>query len=408
MNATTIRKPIRAAKSAVAGILLLTIIQGAWSNAMAQPQILVQPRNVAVLPGQDPPMVLPGQNAQFKVTATGVAPLAYQWRFNGASLAGATINNLTVTNAAFTDLGRYDVEVSNNSGSVVSAPAWLLLATRWTEFVVFSGSDAMAVCNGPGWTDFLASRLGVPLRNNSFHANSSDVRSMITGYLKSHTLSTNTLIGLSGGGGWIDMLGDHMSAARAASNHLANVRRLVEAGARSFLILRMGPPELVPTFVQVAPWVTNEMGVQFEALLDEGLEKLKAEFPLTIYRPDLPTFWFAVWENPTAYGFHAPFISPYREVYCDGAHWTLAAQALVSQECYRCLTTPLRIYPAVRMVAEDLVLTWSGGSPPFQMQRTSDLLSGQWEPVGPLNFISEATVKRENSPGVFRVVFLGQ
>jgi hypothetical protein len=42
------------------------------------------------------------------------------------------------------------------------------------------------------------------------------------------------------------------------------------------------------------------------------------------------------------------------------------------------------------------------------MQRASDLLSGQWEPVGPLTFVSEATVKRENSPGGFRVVFPGQ
>jgi hypothetical protein len=403
------KEHIRTADSAAVGILLLTVIQGAWSNAMAQPRIVAQPRNVAVLPGQDPPMVLPGQNAQFKVTAIGDAPLAYQWRFNGASLAGETTNSLAVTNPVLADLGRYDVVVGNRGGTVISAPAWLLLATRWTEFAVFSASDAMVVCSDPGWTGFLAGRLGIPLRNYSVSAaSSSDVRSMITDYLKSHTPSTNTLIGLSGGGGWVDMLGERMSAARAASNHLANVRRLVEAGARNFLILRMEPPELVPTFVEVFPWVTKEMGVQFEALLDEGLEELKAEFPLTIYRPDLLTLWTAVWENPTAYGFHVPFVSPYTEVYCDGTHWTLAAQALVSQECYRSLTLPLRINAVLRTADGDLALNWNGGSPPFQIQRTADLLSGQWQPLGKPNSLSEATVKRESSQGFFRVFSLGQ
>src|SRR5262249_51122872 len=39
-----------------------------------------------------------GANAQFTVAATGLAPLAYQWRFNGTILAGATNTIFTVNN----------------------------------------------------------------------------------------------------------------------------------------------------------------------------------------------------------------------------------------------------------------------------------------------------------------------
>jgi len=401
------RTSINTSKSAVAGLLLLTIIAGARLNAVAQPRILTPPRNVAVLPGQDAQSVLPGQNAQFRVVASP-GPLAYQWGFNGTPLAGATNNSLTVTNVAWTNLGRYDVVVSNSTGATLSTPAWLLLATRWTEFVIFGASDMQGVCGGAPWPAQLANRLGVPLRDNTYGgADSSQVRTLITSYLGTHTLTTNTLIGLSGGGGYMDLLlGTDME--QAASNHLANVRRLVEAGARSFLILKMWPLEQMPGAVAIGPWVTNGLNIRFEALLDEGLENLKAEYPLTVYRPDLFAFWTAIFQNPTAYGFHLPFVYPYTQVYCDGAHSTLAAHTLTAQECYRWLTPPLRIDLAVPTTEGDAVLHWSGGSAPFQLERMTDLRSGQWEPVGPLNFLSEATVKRESSQGFFRALFLGQ
>ncbi len=278
MNTNTLRRSIRAARSALVGILLLTTALGAWSNAMAQPRISTQPRNVAILPGQ---------NAEFRVGVSTDGALAYQWRFNGTPLAGATTNSLTVTNAALAQLGRYDVEISNSAGAVISTPAWLLLATRWTEFIVFGASDAMESCDGPGWTGYLANRLGVPLRNYAEGgADSPQVRSEISSYLQLRTPTISTLVGLSGGGGGMDLI-KRKPPAQAASNHLANVRRLAEAGARNFLLLRMWPSELVPGFRQDAPWMTNELQIEYEALLDAGLEALRAEYPLTIYRPNL-------------------------------------------------------------------------------------------------------------------------
>jgi uncharacterized lipoprotein YddW (UPF0748 family) len=66
-----------------------------------------------------------GQNATFTVVATGTAPLAYQWRFNGTNLVGATATSYTRTNAQPADAGSYSVIVTNVAGSVTSSNALL-------------------------------------------------------------------------------------------------------------------------------------------------------------------------------------------------------------------------------------------------------------------------------------------
>ena len=39
--------------------------------------------------------VTAGQTATFSVTATGTAPLSYQWKKNGAAISGATASSYT-------------------------------------------------------------------------------------------------------------------------------------------------------------------------------------------------------------------------------------------------------------------------------------------------------------------------
>jgi hypothetical protein len=65
----------------------------------------------------------------FTVTATGAAPLAYQWHKNGAVIAGATGSTLALNNVQAADAASYAVVVSNNAGSVTSAPATLTVNT---------------------------------------------------------------------------------------------------------------------------------------------------------------------------------------------------------------------------------------------------------------------------------------
>jgi hypothetical protein len=82
----------------------------------AQPSISAQPQSRTNQVGTD---------ASFSVTATGSAPLSYQWRFNGASIAGATASAYTRAGVQTSDAGAYSVLVTNLLGDATSAVAVL-------------------------------------------------------------------------------------------------------------------------------------------------------------------------------------------------------------------------------------------------------------------------------------------
>lgn len=70
-----------------------------------------------------------GATATFTVAATGATPLAYQWRFNDANLAGRTTASLVLANGQSTNAGNYTVVVTNACGSVTSRIAVLTFST---------------------------------------------------------------------------------------------------------------------------------------------------------------------------------------------------------------------------------------------------------------------------------------
>ncbi len=80
---------------------------------------------LAVLEQPASQTVRQGSNATFSVTATGAAPLSYQWQFNGTDLAGATSPYLTIADAQTMNAGGYSVVVTNLAGSVTSSNAVL-------------------------------------------------------------------------------------------------------------------------------------------------------------------------------------------------------------------------------------------------------------------------------------------
>jgi hypothetical protein len=90
------------------------IVAAHLSNAASLPTVTLHPQNQTVVPATD---------ASFSVGATGAT--AYQWRFNGTDLPGATGSNLTVTNAQFTNAGYYLAIAKNSSGWVPSQMAYL-------------------------------------------------------------------------------------------------------------------------------------------------------------------------------------------------------------------------------------------------------------------------------------------
>ena len=70
-------------------------------------------------------MLFAGETATFNVTASGTAPLSYQWRLNSKNIVGATTDTLVLTNVQAAAAGVYAVVVSNSVGTVTSSNAML-------------------------------------------------------------------------------------------------------------------------------------------------------------------------------------------------------------------------------------------------------------------------------------------
>src|ERR1051326_2875749 len=65
------------------------------------------------------------QQAAFGVIASGTSPLTYQWRKDKLPLAGATNDQIVLTQVQFSDAGVYSVVVSNAENNVTSTDALL-------------------------------------------------------------------------------------------------------------------------------------------------------------------------------------------------------------------------------------------------------------------------------------------
>jgi len=105
-----------------------------------------QPPAISVQP--EGRMVGLGETVSFGVTATGSAPLSYQWSKDGTALPGATNATLTFTNVQPPRIGDYRVVVSNGAGSVTSSVATLNIqgvdAGIWKGLVAYYPFDGNA------------------------------------------------------------------------------------------------------------------------------------------------------------------------------------------------------------------------------------------------------------------------
>jgi hypothetical protein len=85
--------------------LLFQLTLGA-SAAPSLPTITAQPQSQSVSLGS---------NASLTVGTGGAT--AFQWRFGGTNLPGATASTLQITNAQFTDSGYYLLVAKNEAGA---------------------------------------------------------------------------------------------------------------------------------------------------------------------------------------------------------------------------------------------------------------------------------------------------
>jgi hypothetical protein len=87
------------------------------STQPVMPSLMVQPTSVTVTAGQP---------ATFRVSASGTAPISYQWRKNTANINGATASSYTTPATTTGDSGtKFDVVVQNSAGSITSSQATL-------------------------------------------------------------------------------------------------------------------------------------------------------------------------------------------------------------------------------------------------------------------------------------------
>lgn len=93
--------------------ILRAFIDKVKPAAQTPPAITVQPESKTVLLGS---------SVTLSVSATGTAPLVYQWFKNAVIIPGATSPDLTFPSITQLDAGDYSVSVSNSAGSVTSQP----------------------------------------------------------------------------------------------------------------------------------------------------------------------------------------------------------------------------------------------------------------------------------------------
>jgi Immunoglobulin domain len=107
-----------------------------YTNAGTPPAITTQPQSQTVSQGN---------NVTFSVTATGTAPLSYQWQFKSANISGATSSSYTLDDVQSGNAGNYSVVITNNYGRVTSSNAVLTVNTNASE-----GQNLLLNFNTPG------------------------------------------------------------------------------------------------------------------------------------------------------------------------------------------------------------------------------------------------------------------
>ncbi len=108
-------------------------------TVVSPPVLTKQPQSITVIQGN---------TATFTVTATGTAPLRYQWRKNGVNLSGATVSAYSIASATAANAGTYSVVVSNAAGSKTSNNATLTVSSAnigGTSYTIFQPQPSLSI-----------------------------------------------------------------------------------------------------------------------------------------------------------------------------------------------------------------------------------------------------------------------
>ena len=154
--------------------------------------------------------VMQGSNVVFSVAASGTAPFAYQWTFNGTNLAGATSSALSLSNVQTNNAGTYAVVVTNMAGSVTSSNVTLTvnvpvgITTQPVSQTVIQGSNVVfsVVASGTGplgyqWTfngTNLTGSTSSTLSLNNVQTNNAGTYSVVVTNVAGSVTSSNAML----------------------------------------------------------------------------------------------------------------------------------------------------------------------------------------------------------------------
>ena len=114
-------------------------VTNAFGEVVSSNALLTVLEAPVVLSEPEDQLVYVGDDLQLRVTASGVAPLSYLWRFNGVNLPGGTNAALRVAGLSTNEAGEYHVIVSNPAGVTFSRRAAVVVDPA--PFVVQPPSD---------------------------------------------------------------------------------------------------------------------------------------------------------------------------------------------------------------------------------------------------------------------------
>ena len=135
---------------------------------------LLNPAGAPVITGQPPAQTFAavGASASLTVTATGLAPLFYQWLSNNVAIPGATSPTLAFSSVNTNQDATYSLRVNNVLGSAASSNAVLSVLTGAPVLVTFDdlGPTNLPVPNGYAglaWSNFYHTDTGLSAPNPS-------------------------------------------------------------------------------------------------------------------------------------------------------------------------------------------------------------------------------------------------
>ncbi len=121
-----------------------------------------------------------GTPVEFTITASGTAPLFYQWQFNTTNISGATATNYAIASAQTTNAGNYTVIITNLAGKATSDVATLTVLLTNTPPTITTNPIASQTNAVGGTANFSVAATGTAPLSYQWRFNGTNISSTAT------------------------------------------------------------------------------------------------------------------------------------------------------------------------------------------------------------------------------------